>query len=183
MKKIFVVVIAISFSLSSCGLFKKVVKMDYVVKEKQYIDSDQNPADKTLHLRQLRNKKVELKNVLVKDITSSSNIDYDFCVIADVKVKNKIIECYIYSKNIKKLAKLKKGKSIIDVKGEFSRFFTMLDEYYTKIEITKSVITLKNKEDEKKVSKKTKIKVKEVKEVKEDKEQKVKKNKKEGSTK
>jgi hypothetical protein len=40
------------------------------------------------------------------------------------------------------MSKLEKNKSRVDVEGDFGRFFTTLDDYYTKIEIIKAKIRI-----------------------------------------
>jgi ATP-dependent protease HslVU (ClpYQ) peptidase subunit len=84
-----------------------------------------------------------IENLKVKDIITSTNVDYDFCVLSDIQTEKGLIEVYIYTKNVRRISQLKKGETVIDVKGAFSRFFSMLDNYYTKIEITNSVIEIK----------------------------------------
>ena len=142
MKKALIIVCIIAVSCISCDLTKPKIDMSVVIKEKVKIDKIENPAQKLYIQRSLSKKRIVIKNVVVKEITTSTNIDYDFCVIVDVNTSKGPVECFIYSKNINKIAKLKKGKSKIDMIGEFSKFFTMLDEYFIKIEIIKAKIRI-----------------------------------------
>lgn len=142
MKKYFLIIFMIIISFSSCSLFRTFVSVDDIIVEKNQMDKSENPAQKYLTQRKLRKKSIEINDVAVKNITSSTNIDYDFCVIVDVSTKDGKVECYIYSKNINTISRLSKGKTKINVTGKFSRFFTMLDEYYTKIEIINASIDI-----------------------------------------
>lgn len=131
-------------SCSSVSFFKTQITIKDVLTSKEIIDNSKNPAEVLLLKNDLSEKILLLENVTVKDVINSTNVDYDFCVIADIQSDKGMIECYIYSKNIRRISLLKKGQSIINVKGEFKRYFSMLDNYYTKIEITNSNITIKN---------------------------------------
>ena len=135
----------IMFLLISCNttsFLKEKVTIDQVLAAKETIDKSKNPAEVLLLKNDLSEKIVILEDVYVKDIVVSTNVDYDFCILADLQSDKGPIECYIYTKNIKRISQLVKGVSIISVKGEFKRFFSMLDNYYTKIEITNSTVTI-----------------------------------------
>jgi hypothetical protein len=110
------------------------------MEKKQEMDSTENPAMRRIIRDDLSNKIVEINNLMVKNVTNSTVIDYDYCVIADSESEGKSIEFYIYSNDITTLSKLKKGESVIDVRGRFGKFFTMLDNYYTKIDILNASI-------------------------------------------
>lgn len=141
----------------SCGnlsnlrnFFKDEVSIGEVIAKKKEIDKSDNPAYKYSVTKELTEKLIKINNVVVKDITVSSNIDYNFCVIISVPHEVGDIECYIYARNnmyskedIQTVSRLVKKKSKIDVIGEFSRFFTLLDETYTKIEIINARIKIK----------------------------------------
>ena len=144
MKKILIIIFAITVSCISCDLTKPKIDMNTVTKEKVKMDKINNPAKKQYLLRNLSKKRIVIKNVVVKKITTSTNIDYDFCLIVDIKTTQGKVECYVYSKNIKKIVQLEKGKSKIDLIGEFSKFFTMLDEYFIKVEIIKTKFKIIN---------------------------------------
>ena len=146
MKKLSLLVIISLIASTGCGLFRDTVQVRDVILEKQRIDDTQNPALQRLLQEELGQKNIQLTAVTVKDVTASTNIDYDFCVIADVVVDDKKVECYIYSKDIRVMSLLEKGKSKIDVEGHFSRFFTILDNYYTKIDIIEAEIDLVEEE-------------------------------------
>ncbi len=146
MKKASVAAICALFFITGCGLFSETIKMNQVIAEKEKIDKEINPAKKQLLQLDLRDKRIIMDNVLVNDVTVSTNIDYDFCVISDITVGDKKVECFIYTKNIKTVASLEKGKSRINVRGTFSRFFSILDDYYTKMDIIKARIRLVEEE-------------------------------------
>lgn len=153
MKKLFMVFLALIVTTTSCGLLKKKIKVEDAVTAKIQIENTTNPAKKYLILNDLKDKRVILDDVVVKKITESTNIDYDFCILVDVVVENKNIECYIYTKNVYKISKLKEGESRINVIGDFSRFFTMLDEYYAKLEVVEAKVTVLEDKDASKTKK------------------------------
>ena len=133
------------FYLISCNttsILKEKITINQVLAAKEKIDASQNPAEVLLLKNDLSRKIVILEDVHVKDIIVSANVDYDFCILVDLQSDKGLIECHIYTKNIKRISQLVKGVSIISVKGEFKRFFTMLDQYYTKIEITTADVTI-----------------------------------------
>lgn len=143
--KIFLPVMLI-ISLLSCNSFtilREQITVSDLLITKEKIDKSTNPAEALLLKNSLSEKILLLENLTVKDIIISTNVDYDFCVLADLQSDKGPIECYIYTKNIKRMSQLQKGKSVITVKGEFKRYFSMLDNYYTKIEVTNSNITIK----------------------------------------
>ncbi|HOK01637.1 MAG TPA: hypothetical protein PKX79_07500 [Spirochaetota bacterium] len=124
--------------------FKDKITIDELLATKEQIDTAENPAQALLLKNDLANKVIVINELLVKDIIPSTNVDYDFCVISDYQSEKGPIEFYIYTKNLRRISQLKKGQSLITVQGEFSRFFSMLDNYYTKIEIIKAAIAVKN---------------------------------------
>lgn len=144
LKTIFLIILTLSvFSCSTVSFLREKITIKDLLITKENIDNSKNPAETLLLKNSLSEKILVLEDITVKDIINSTNVDYDFCVLADLQSEKGPIECYIYTKNIKRISKLKKGQSIITVKGEFKRYFSMLDNYYTKIEITNSDITIK----------------------------------------
>lgn len=143
-KILFLIIITLSFlSCSTTSFFRDQISIKDLLIVKENIDNSKNPAEVLLLKNSLSEKVLVLDNIAVKDIINSTNVDYDFCVLADFQSEKGPIECYIYTKNIRRISQLKKGVSIISVQGEFKRYFSMLDNYYTKIEITNSTITIK----------------------------------------
>ncbi len=139
------IILPISFlSCSTALVFKDTMTINDLLAEKETIDQSQNPAEVLLLKKDLSEKILILEDLKVKDIINSTNVDYDFCVLADIQTEKGPIECYIYSIDVNRISKLKRGQSTISVKGIFKRYFSMLDNYYTKIEITNSRITIKN---------------------------------------
>jgi hypothetical protein len=127
-------------SCATTSIFKEKIDLNQLLKAKNKIDSSDNAARQLLLKNDLTNKILVLNRIKVKDIIPSTNVDYDFCVISDIDSPDGKIELYIYTKNIRALSRLDKGESVISVEGEFSRFFTMLDDYYVKIDIINSRI-------------------------------------------
>ena len=136
--------------LTSCAtttFFKEKINLEQLLAAKHSIESTDNIAKQLLLKNDLNNKVVSLQNLPVKDLVSSSLVDYDFCVISQVETPEGPVEIYIYTKNIRALSRIERGKSLINVEGEFSRFFTTLDQYYVKIEIINSRIKIKGIKD------------------------------------
>jgi len=143
-KILFSIILAFFFmSCSTTSLFKDKITISELLSDKETIDNSKNPAEVLLLKKNLSEKILVINDVTVKDIITSTNVDYDFCVVADIQSEKGPIECFIYSRNIRRISQLKKGQSTITVKGEFKRYFSMLDNYYTKIEITNSEIIIK----------------------------------------
>ncbi len=152
MKKtgIFILLILVPLSCGSLqgfSLFTDKINLKELVKEKERINKSNNPAKKLLLLEELKEKIVVLENITVDDIVPSQNIDYDFSVVASVNSQRGKIRCIIYTKNIHVISNLEKGKTNIDVEGRFSRFFSLLDEFYTTVEIIQSKIHIIEKEN------------------------------------
>ncbi|MBN2160952.1 MAG: hypothetical protein JW807_16295 [Spirochaetes bacterium] len=125
------------------GLLKKPIMIDGVLEQKVRIDTAENPAMKQMIRKELGNRKILLSNVTVKDVVEATNLDYDYCVIVDVPGKKGMVECHVYSNSVKTIAKLVNGRSKIDVDGVFNRFFSLLDDYGTRVEIVNACITIK----------------------------------------
>lgn len=154
MKKIVLCIVLVCICPLSCGYrgylrwFRPKVDIMDVIKAKEEIDRAENPAKKYLIANNLRDDLVSIKNALVKEILPSNNIDYDFCVVVDIPYEKGNVECYLYSKNlyekedIATIARLKKGKSVVNAVGEFSRFFTLLDDAFVKIELVNTTIDI-----------------------------------------
>jgi hypothetical protein len=143
LKRFFSIILLLSvISCSSFTILKEQISINDLLTTKETIDKSVNPAEALLLKNNLSEKILILNDITVKDIIISTNVDYDFCILADLQSEKGPIECYIYTKNIKRISQLKKGVSVITVKGEFKRYFSMLDDYYTKIEITNSVISI-----------------------------------------
>ncbi len=142
MKRILIASLSLSV-MCSCSIFKPSIKIDGVMDYKQKIDASQNPALKYTLRNELSKKRIKLYDITVKDITESGNIDYDFCVVADVQTKAGPVECHIYSSKVKKIARLEKGRSRIDVSGDYGRFFSVMESTAMRLEIIKASITIK----------------------------------------
>jgi hypothetical protein len=143
MQKLFSLLLIVVILPASCGLFKKEILIDAVVDQKAQIDATENPAMKNMINSELRDRRVQLFDLVVKDVTLSTNIDYDYCVIVDVQTKKGPVECFIYSTDKDTISKLVKGKSRIDASGDFGRFFSLLGDYYTMLEIVNAKIKIK----------------------------------------
>ncbi len=143
MKKCQWLVLAAVVAMISCAHFKKPITMDRIVTDKVRMNEAENPALRQVIVDELGSFRIRLEELTVKDVTESNNIDYDYCVIADVRTEKGMVECHIYSSNVKTVAKLVKGESKIDVTGEFGRFFSLLDDYFTRLEIVKASIRIR----------------------------------------
>ncbi|RPI97967.1 MAG: hypothetical protein EHM32_00420 [Spirochaetales bacterium] len=143
MKRLVVVLVLLApFTLSCSYFFKETLNVKEVVAKKEEMDRFDNPAYRFLASKDLAEKRVQVKNVTIKDVIVSGNIDYEFCVLVSVPYEKGTIDCYIYSRELKTVSLLVKGKTKIDVIGDFGRFFTLLDDAYTKIEIINADITI-----------------------------------------
>lgn len=143
MKKFFPLLLLPLF-LTSCSMafLRDEMKINDLIQYKEKIDNTANPARIYIIKADLASKVVILEGLLVKDIIESTNVDYQFCVVSELQTEKGKIECYIFTKNIRRISYLEKGKTLIDVRGEFKRFFSTLDNYYTKIEIINSSINI-----------------------------------------
>ena len=139
-KYVWLLIIAVSAAVSCV---KEPILIDGVINEKARMDQSDNPAMKYIINKELGKRRVQLFNATVKEVIDSTNIDYDFCVIVDVQTKKGPVECHIYSTDAKTIASLVKGKTKIDAEGDFGRFFSLIDDYYTRVEMLKSSITIK----------------------------------------
>jgi len=134
--------------LSGCGfksmekLIRKTMTVDDVVVEKEQLDKVDNPAKKYMITNDLGQRLIELDSVVVKDIVPSTDIDYEFCVIAQVQHEKGLIVFYIYSRDLGTIAKIEKGKTKIWALGDFRRFFPLLDNSYVKIDVTDADISI-----------------------------------------
>ena len=138
------ILLALAIAAPSCAHFRKPVTIEHVVGEKARIDAAENPALKEVIRNDLGSYRIRLEGLTVKNVTVSNNIEYDYCVIADVSTEKGVVECHIYSKDLRTVAKLVKGESKIDVTGMFGRFFSLLDDYYTRLEIVRAKIAVVN---------------------------------------
>jgi len=93
------------FILLGCAVIPR-VKIEDVIAEKEVIDRMDNPAMQYRMLNDIHNKKIVINDIVVKKVIESSRADYNFCVLADIRIKDKDIECYIYSHYINIISKL-----------------------------------------------------------------------------
>lgn len=143
MKKFFpLVLFAVLLSSCSMAFLKEEMQINDLIRYKEKIDHTDNPAEVYIIKADLSSKALSLNGLIVKDIIESTNVNYQFCVVSELQTEKGKIECYIFTKNIRRISYLEKGKTMIDVKGEFNRFFSTLDSYYSKVEIINSSITI-----------------------------------------
>ncbi|MBN1501881.1 MAG: hypothetical protein JW982_17120 [Spirochaetes bacterium] len=145
MKKVLIIVLLVSFTLScSQKFYEKMYKKSYTLNEivaiNEKIINAENIAEKKVYSQTLNNSIVEIEKAVVKNIVESQNVDYDFCVVADVENEKGKIQINIFSKNIKVISQLKSGESVIKVIGEFGRMYKLFDDYYLKIDIQDAAI-------------------------------------------
>lgn len=135
-------------SCSSTGLFSKTIDVHQLAAHKEKVDKTKNPAKQDMLKRDLENQPIALKNVIVKDIMVSSNVDYEYCLIVEVDSKKGKIECFVYSRDVKGIASLVKNKTKIDVSGIFNGYYSLSDHYYMKIDIVEAAIHLAKDPDD-----------------------------------
>lgn len=128
-------VLACILSVSCASFFKSTITVNEAIAKKEEIDKANNPAYKFLVLKDLQKKRIRITNIVVKDVTVSGNIDYNFSVLVSVPHEKGSVDCYIYTQDLKTISKLVAGSTRIDAVGNFGRFFTLLDEAYTRIEV------------------------------------------------
>jgi hypothetical protein len=155
MKMSVIAIMIVAMTMTSCStryftsIFKGKITVQDAIKVKEEIDKSDNPAFKYSKTQHLTGKLIEVKNAVVKDIIPSSNIDYRFCTIVEVKSDKGKVECYIYAKDsfddedLGTISGIIKGKTQIDAVGDFSRFFSLLDDAYVKIEIINADIDIR----------------------------------------
>ena len=152
-----VLALSVVVFITSCGsvtYVKNILKSKLTVQEivdlKEEMDKKDNPAFIFENTQKLKKTRVHIDNIKVKDIVSSTNVDYKFCVIVTVPTTKGDIDCYVYSgtddifpeEDTKTISKLQKGITPVDIKGDFSKFFTLLDETFTKVEIVNASIDI-----------------------------------------
>ncbi len=141
-----IIITALTMVISGCKSFEKIYKdtisVEDAIAEKNKHDSSTNPAYKLIIMNDLQKKLVEMKGVYVKDIIPSTNIDYDFCIIIEFSSDSQFAQCMVYSDDIDTIAKIIKGKTKINVLGDFGRIFTLLDNSIIKLEILRSEIKI-----------------------------------------
>ena len=133
--------VSLLFVLSGCITPK--VQIEDIITEKETIDKMDNPAMQYRMLNDLRSKKIIINDIIVKKVVESTRVDYSFCILADVRIDDKDVECHIYSHSVNTISKLEKSKTVITMAGTFERFFSTLDRYYIKLEIINAHITIK----------------------------------------
>jgi len=133
----------------SCSLFKETILIKNFISEKEKFDKSDNPALKYLIINSLSKKKISLNDLLITDIRESEEINYQYCIIAEIDSEKGKILSYIYSEEIEKISKLIKGKSRINVIGDFigfhkeySFFQKDAESYFSKIDISDADIQL-----------------------------------------
>ena len=94
-----IILLLFSTILSSCNttkyfrnIFKDYISVQDAIDKKIEIDASENPAYRLLITRDLKKKRVEIEDIIVKDVISSSNIDYNFCVIVSVSTSKLFVE-------------------------------------------------------------------------------------------
>lgn len=149
----FISMLAISvflLTISGCGtaksiknrIFPRTLTIEDAIMEKQQLDLVDNPAKKDQIEKDLATCRIKAEDLKVREILVSTDIDYGFCVIAEYQSPKGLIDFYIYSKDNSTIAKLEKGKSKINIKGNFRRFFKLIDNTWFKIDTTDTDIDI-----------------------------------------
>jgi len=143
-KKEVLIFVVVFLSVSSCSTLQSFFKSEMTVAQaimaKDRMDKITNPAQKDIMYKDLQNKIIVVPRAKVLDIIESINVDYSYAVIARVETEKGPVDLYLYSKDQKLIASLSKESSEISAKGEFSKFFQLLDDSYAKIELVKAKI-------------------------------------------
>ena len=145
---VFVCIAASAVMFCGCGfksleaIVRSTLTVDNAVAEKIRIDNTSNPAQKYLLSKDIADKIIYVDDALVKDIIPSTDIDYQFCVIAQVQHPKGLVEFYIYSKDNSTIAKLEKGKTVISAVGDFRRFFNLLGDAFMMIDVVDSDLSI-----------------------------------------
>lgn len=150
MKKILFMIVSVILFCQGCSLdtyfiiqmFKTKVSVAEAMKVKDDIDMAVNPARKSELLTGLKKKMIKIDNVKVKRVISSSNIDYEFCVVVEAEYEKGQVECYVYTKEVSTIAEIEAGVTSINCVGDFSKFFTSVEDSFLKIEMTNSNISI-----------------------------------------
>ncbi len=150
MKKISVMLVSLMIFCQGCSLdtyfviqmFKSKITVAEAMKIKDDIDMAVNPAKKSEILTALKKKMIKIDNLKVKRVINSSNIDYEFCVVVEAEYEKGQVECYIYSKEVSTIADIEAGVTSVDCVGDFSKFFTSVEDSFLKIEMTNSNISI-----------------------------------------
>ena len=155
-KSIILFAVLLITSSTSCAtgnylkyIFTERISVQEAIDKKSEMDKSDNPAYKLLLTKELTRKRIKIEDIKVKDIIPSGNIDYTFCVVVTVQTNKGPIDCHVYANDLYQqediitISKLIKDKTLVDIDGDFKRFFTLLDEAYTKIEIINSRITIR----------------------------------------
>jgi hypothetical protein len=123
-------------------IYKKTMTVDDAIREKEQLDLVDNPARKDQIEKSLSEKLIKVEGLRVRDVVVSTDIDYNFCVIAEYQTPKGLIDFYIYSKDNSTIAKIEKGKSKINIYGYFRRFFKLIDNTLFKIDTGDTEITI-----------------------------------------
>ncbi|HOF34063.1 MAG TPA: hypothetical protein PK624_08805 [Spirochaetota bacterium] len=150
MKKLSVMLLSLMLFCQGCSLdtyfviqmFKSKITVADAMKIKDDIDMAVNPAKKSELLAALKKKMIKIDNVKVKRVINSSNIDYEFCVVVEAEYEKGQVECYIYSREVSTIAEIEAGLTSINCVGDFSKFFTSVEDAFLKIEMTNSNISI-----------------------------------------
>ena len=144
-KKCMLIFVCFFIGCTSMKIWVSSYTFDEVIAQKNAIDAAQNPAEGYMLLKELEKKRVIIKKAVVKEVVPSTNIDYNFCVVATVDHPSGSIECHIHTRNwrneedIDSIAKLKPGDTI-HVVGVFKRFLKLLGQQYV-VEIVEANIS------------------------------------------
>lgn len=124
------------------ALVRSTMTVDNAVAEKLRMDAAANPAQKYILAKDLADKIIYVDDAVVKDIIPSTDIDYQFCVVAQIQHAKGMIEFYIYSKDNGTIAKMEKGKTKISAVGDFRRFFNLLGDAFVMIDVVDADLSI-----------------------------------------
>jgi hypothetical protein len=124
-------------------VYVKTMTINDLLAAKEQIDLAENPAKKFQIESDLSERFILLSDVVVKDVVPSTDIDYQFYVLAQVSTPKGAVDFYIYSRDNATMALLEKGKTHIRALGDFRRFFKLIDNTYVKVDVGDADISVK----------------------------------------
>lgn len=149
MKKGLILLLAICMlSATACGyrsyakLIKKPLSVDDALIMRNNIEQNSNPVARDVETSDMQRQFIEVKNVMVHDIIRSTNVEYEYCLITSVTTKDGDLECYVYTNDTWKLAKLIPGKSRLNIIGDYGRFFNTIESNKPRLEILHAEIKI-----------------------------------------
>lgn len=151
MKVYLIALLTLPLLLSSCSykyytrLIQREVSVNEAMTAKDEMDLSTNPARRAMIQKDLQKKLIRVRGVTVKRVIPSINLDYDYCMVVEATYDKGSIECYVYPMDFSDLAELTPGVSVVDFVGDFGKFFNIVEDSFTKIEVLNANISVRKK--------------------------------------